>query len=123
VSPGVGVRSVLGHHGLDREISRFYERRAWEANATCPLPDMEAIVRAEVIEENDDQLVALIRYVWRDDARDDDDSRLRTGGHVGIGGGHGCRGVGERRFTFDKVGDDLHVVAMSGSQRPTPLGG
>jgi hypothetical protein len=118
VSPGVGFGNVLGYEGLGRDIRRFYDRRAWERNATCPGAEMDAILSARVVEETDERIVALVRYSWRDENRLDD----RGPRAVSIRGGGGrCRGIDERRFTLERLDGDVRVVAMSGPQRPEPL--
>jgi hypothetical protein len=118
VSPGVGFNTVLGYRNLGRDIERFYRQRAWERNATCPMPRIDAILAATVVEETEDEIVALVRYSWRDETRLDNDNR---GGIRGRGGGGRCRGIDERRFTLEKLDGDVRVVAMSGPQRPNPI--
>jgi len=118
VSPGVGFNTVLGYDSLGREIERFYRQRAWERNATCPMPRIDAILSATVIEETEDEIVALVRYSWRDETRLDNDNR---GGIRGRGGGGRCRGIDERRFTLEKLDGDVRVVRMSGPQRREPI--
>ena len=121
VSPGVGVGSVLGYEGLGRQIETFYRQRAWERNATCTLPEIDAILRAEIVEEREDELTILVRYSWRDNARDFDDRGTRAiPGR--IGGGTLCRGIDQRRFTLERVDGGVRVVGMSGPQRPNPIG-
>jgi len=117
---GVGFNTVLGYEGLGRRIETYYGRRAWERNATCTLPRMR-ILRADVLDETDDEIVALVRYSWSDSSRDNADDGLRA---VPGGSGFGrCRGIDERRFTLEKVDGGVVVVAMSGPQRPRPIGG
>ncbi|MFP4125290.1 MAG: hypothetical protein ACLFU0_01400 [Alphaproteobacteria bacterium] len=112
VSPGVGFGNVLGYEGLGNDLRHFYDDRAWERNATCPGARMDAILRARILEETDETIVASIRYSWLDESRLDDDG---FGSGVGAGG---CRGIDERRFTLEKSDGDVRVVAMSGPQRP-----
>jgi hypothetical protein len=122
VSPGVGFNTILGYEGLGWEIRRFYDRRAWERNATCPLARMDAILRAEVVEEAEDELVIAVRYSWRDETRLDDDDLFGPGARFGVGFGAGrCVGIDERLFTLHKVDGDVRVVEMSGPQRPEPI--
>ncbi len=115
---GVGVNTVLGYEGLGRQLEVFYAQRAWERNASCPNPRIDAILRAEVIDETEDELVARVRYSWRDSSRLDGN---RAGVRLGVGAGNRCRGIGERRFTLERAGEGVRVVAMSGSQRPEPI--
>jgi hypothetical protein len=121
VSPGVGYNSVLGYENLASRLRTFYRQRAWERNATCPLPRMDAILSATVIDETEDRIVARVRYSWRDDARLDDDG-FGAGVRFGIGGSGSCRGIDERRFTLEKVNGGVRIVDMSGPQRPNPIG-
>jgi hypothetical protein len=120
VSPGVGFNTVLGYENLGTSIRTYYRQRAWERNATCPLPRMDAILSATVIEETEDRIVARVRYSWRDDARLNDDG-FGAGVRFGIGGSGNCRGIDERRFTLEKVNGGVRIVDMSGPQRPNPF--
>ena len=116
ISPGVGVNSVLGYEGLGRDIRRFYDRRARERFANCPGAEMERILSARVVDETEDEIVARVRYAWRDEIR------LGNGdGRLVPGGGGSCRGIDERRFTLEKFDGDVAVVTMSGAQRARPL--
>jgi hypothetical protein len=116
LSPGVGVNSVVGYEGLGREIRRFYDRRAQERFANCPGAEMERILSARVVDETEDEIVARVRYAWRDE------NRLGNGdGRLVPGGGGSCRGIDERRFTLEKFDGDVAVVAMSGPRRARPL--
>ena len=103
---------ALGYPGLALDIRNFYERHAWERQATCPTPEMRGILRATILEEREDEMVALVRYTWHDPSRNDDGNDLFAFGGVG------CQGIGERRFTFALGGDRPRVVAMTGEQRP-----
>lgn len=115
---GVGFNTVLGYEGLGRQIEVFYAQRAWERNATCPNPRIDTILRAEVIEETEDEIVARVRYSWRDSSRLEGS---RTGVRLGVGAGNRCRGIDQRRFTLERAGEGVRVVAMSGAQRPEPI--
>lgn len=121
VSPGVGFNTVLGYENLGSAMRAYYRQRAWERNATCPLPRMDAILSATVIDETDDEIVTRVRYSWRDDARLDDG--FGAGVRIGIGGSGGFRGIDDRRFTLEKVDGGVRIVDMSGPQRPHPIPG
>ena len=114
----VGVGHVLGFPGLGRQLETFYNARAWERNATCVLPRMTGILRADIVEERRDELSVRVRYSWRDFGRDGN----RRGRAISRGGTT-CQGIDERRFTLERVDDGVRVVAMSGPQRPRPIGG
>ncbi len=118
VSPGVGFNTVLGYENLGRDIRHFYRQRAWERNAACPMPRIDAILSATVIDETEEEIVASVRYSWLDEARLDGDNGAAR---VGVGGGGSCRGIDERRLTLEKRAGDVHIVAMSGPQRPEPI--
>lgn len=110
---GVQVGSLLGYEGLGQQVRSFYARRAWEENAVCNTPEMQAIRSATIVDETDDRIVALIRYTWVDEgANDPSSTRIRRGG------GSSCRGIDERRFTLQKHVDGVRVITMSGPQQP-----
>jgi hypothetical protein len=112
---GVGFGTVLGYEGLQHDIRRYYAARAWERNAVCNTPEIDAILSARVIEETDDRIVAVIRYSWADESKIDDGDGLVT-----FGGAGSCAGIDDRRFTLAKQSDGtVSVVAMSGAQRPS----
>ncbi len=115
--PGVGVGSILGYEGLQRDLARHYASWAWEKNASCNTPRMTRILRADIIDETQEEIVALIRYSWLDESRIES-SRGRTGFPSGRAS---CRGIDERRFTLRKVDDGVRVVDMSGPKRPRPI--
>jgi hypothetical protein len=70
------------------------------------------------MEETDERIVALVRYSWLDENRLEDHG---AGVRVGFGAGN-CRGIDERRFDLEKFDGDVRVAAMSGPQRPNPIG-
>lgn len=100
------------YRGVEFEIESFYERWAWERNATCLRPEM-AIARIRTLEDTPEKLVLAVRYFWEDRAfgRDDEMFPRRSGASW-------CSGFDERIFTLAKHGDGrVSVVAMTGPQR------
>ena len=118
--PPPSSTASLGYPGLERQIVRFYDARAWERNATCTVPEMRRITQVEVVDETEEQVLVRVRYFWRDPTRDGDGAGLVAAPHVGR---NRCEGFDERRFTLERVDDGVRVVAMSGPQRPRPIGG
>lgn len=107
---------LLGYEGLGLQLRRFYENRAWEKNATCTLPQMIAIMDAQVISEDDEELVANVRYLYRSLGQDGRERRR------GFGVGN-CQDFANRRFTIQKISDtEARVLAMSGGQRGYAIG-
>jgi hypothetical protein len=67
---------------------------------------MQAIARAEIVDQDDQGLVVDIRYAWFDETMD-----------AGLGWSE-CRGYANRRFEIDTTGERARVTGMSGEQRP-----
>ncbi len=103
--PGQGL---VGYPQLAEEVRRHYERDAMERSATCVRPLMTGILRAEIVERDDeaDEMTVLVRYAWRDGLSDDDPPFV------------GCNGIAERRFLVDTSGEIARVIGMDGEQRP-----
>ena len=102
--PGQGL---VGYPQLAENVRRHYERNAWERSATCVQPWITGILRAEIVDQpDDDTVVVLVRYAWRDQVSDDDPMFV------------GCAGINERRFLVDTRDPIPHVVSMDGEQRP-----
>jgi hypothetical protein len=110
---------LAGHPGLLQAIGVYYERNAWEENGRCTAPLLEGVTRAEVLAEDEDQLVIRVRYRYRDSIRDR--PRVRSGA---AGLFRECAGFAVRTFTIAKEPEGLVVVGMDGPQRPlaTPTG-
>ena len=107
--PGPGL---AGYSGLQFKTKSYYDRHAWERNASCPTPRMQAIIRTEVVEDTPERLVLNLRYRWRDEGQSD-----KFGVDVTSPLAY-CNGWSERTFTFTKkTGGDLDVAAMTGPQR------
>ena len=96
---------LLGFRGLGNDVRNFYERYAWEQNASCLFPRMQVILLSEVLEEGAETWTVRVRYVW-----------VSSSG-VGMDGGNTCRGTAERDFVIRPAGETATVVAMSGGQR------
>lgn len=96
--------------GLQQRIVSFYDDRAIENGASCPTPQMDTIVHAQVLEDTPAQTVMRLRYHFTDQGQASSSSNGP--------GTNGCDDWGERTFTFAKRSDGhLEVVAMSGAQR------
>jgi hypothetical protein len=105
------IDEQLGQPGIGAAILRFYEAHAWERNAVCTQPTMQAITAVETVRETEDELVVDLRYLFRP----------RFGGEVEDSSGRiYCSDWATRRFTLSRRGGGLTVVAMSGEQRPAP---
>lgn len=101
--------SLAGQPGLAYDVGSFYDGRAMEAQARCPNPRLDGIVRTRVVEDTPERVVMDLRYRWVDDTQS-----------VEVGGGNSlpCQDWGERRFTFARGPDGrLQVVAMDGPQK------
>jgi hypothetical protein len=75
---------------------------------------MRSVTGAQVIDENQQQVVMNIRYYWFDEMNTrDSDSLLAPAPFL-----QRCNGFAERTFTFVKMTDgSLNVRSMSGPQR------
>lgn len=103
---------LAAYRGIEFEIESFYERWAWERNATCLRPEM-SIARIRTLEDTPEKLVLEVRYFWEDRAFGRDEEMFPR-----RGGGSWCSGFDERIFTLAKHGDGrVSVVAMTGPQR------
>jgi hypothetical protein len=91
--------------GAAPQIRAYYERNAWEQNATCTRNLIQAITGADVVEDTPDRLVLAVRYRYEPFNRIQDFGRLS------------CRDWGKRNFTFRKVDGSLQLVGMTGEQR------
>jgi hypothetical protein len=101
---------LAGHEGLQWQVVSYYGGRAMEAQARCPNPQIDGIVRTEVVEETQERLVLDLRYHWVDD--------LRTVDTAAGGGKIVCSGWGERTFSFTKLSNgELAVESMTGPQK------
>ena len=109
---------LAGYPGLQWKVISYYNNRAMERNAACPLPRMDA-VQAKVVDETPTQVVMNVRYHWYDDSQSSDNDIFpsRGGGVLGY-----CNDWGERTFTFTKTSQGgLQVASMTGPQRDRPL--
>jgi hypothetical protein len=105
------IDEQLGQPGIGAAIESYYEAHAWERNAACTLPRIEAIVAVRTVRETEDELVIEVRYRYRPrfgDNMEDMSGRIY------------CADWATRQFTLAKAGGGLSVVAMSGEQRPAP---
>jgi HAMP domain-containing protein len=66
--------SLAGYDGLQFEVISFYDANAMEKNATCPQPRMQAVTRAQVVEETPQRVVMNIKYHFRDEGQADYDN-------------------------------------------------
>lgn len=105
---------LAGYPGLQFQVISFYDTNAIEQNATCTQPRMRSVTGAQVIDENQQQVVMNIRYYWFDEMNTrDSDSLLAPAPFL-----QRCNGFAERTFTFVKMTDgSLQVRSMSGPQR------
>ena len=116
---------LAGYPGLQWKVISYYDNRAMERNAACPLPRMDA-VQAKVVDETPTQVVMNVRYHWFDDSQSSHEGRRFPGmpfPGVGAGGVLGyCNDWGERTFTFTKTSQGgLEVASMTGPQRDRSL--
>ena len=105
---------------LRRDIVWYYERKAWERNATCLQPKM-SITDMRLLEETAERLVFDIRYIYDDPSygRRSNDGLFGGpfGGGLGVPG-NACFGSGERTFVVSKrQGGGYDVASMTGPQR------
>src|SRR5919202_3720780 len=82
--------------GLQQRIISFYDDRAIENGALCPTPQMDTIVRAQVLEDTSAQTIMRLRYHFTDQGQ---------GASSGTPNSSGCDDWGERTFTFAKRSD------------------
>ena len=109
---------LAGYPGLQYKVVSYYDDRAMERNAACPLPHMDA-VQAKVVDESPTQVVMNVRYHWYDDSQSSGSDVFpgRGGGVLGY-----CNDWGERTFTFTKnTQGGLDVASMTGPQRDRSL--
>lgn len=100
--------NLAGHPGLLYDIKLFYERNALEENGRCTRPLLEGVSRAEVLSEDDQQIVLALTYRYRDLMRDE----RRLGRPF-----RECEGFARRTFTVAKTGDGFTVTEMGGPQK------
>jgi hypothetical protein len=101
------VWELAGHPGLLYDVQLYYQRNALEENGRCSSPLLQGVSRAEVLAEDDEQLVIRLTYRYRDAIRDD----RRLGGIF-----RECEGFASRTFTIAKADGELRVVGMDGPQ-------
>lgn len=106
--------ALAGYPGLQFQVVSFYDTNAIEQNATCTQPRMRSVTGAQVIDENQQQVVMNIRYYWFDESNSRFDDNMFFPAPVL----DRCNGFAERTFTFVKMTDgSLQVRSMSGPQR------
>lgn len=105
---------LAGYPGLQFQVVSFYDNNAIEQNATCTQPRMRSVTGAQVIDENQQQVVMNIRYYWFDEM-----NTIRDNGMINPAPFlQRCNGFAERTFTFVKMTDgSLQVRSMTGPQR------
>jgi hypothetical protein len=104
--------TLAGHPGLLYWIRFYYERNALEENGRCTAPLLEGVSRAEVLSEDQDQLVIRLDYRYRDFVRDE--PRAPSGALPFF---RECVGFASRTFTIAKGPEGLRVVGMDGPQK------
>jgi hypothetical protein len=104
--------TLAGHPGLLYWVKFYYERNALEENGRCTAPLLEGVSRAEVLSEDQDQLVVALVYRYRDALRDE--PRAPSGRLPFF---RECTGVASRTFTIATGGDHPTVISMNGSQK------
>lgn len=103
---------LSAYRGLEFAIESYYERHAFERNATCLRPEM-AIASIHTLEDTPERLVLEVNYFWEDRAFGNDSQK-----HPWRGGGSWCSGFDSRVFTLAKRPDgSLSVISMTGPQR------
>jgi hypothetical protein len=107
--------TLAGHPGLLYWIRFYYERNALEENGRCGAPLLEGVSRAEVLSEDQDQLVVRLDYRYRDFVRDE--PRAPSGRLPFF---RECVGFASRTFTIATGGDHPVVTGMDGPQRRRP---
>lgn len=107
-SPSVESAQVGSADAIETAIKRYYSSNASEEHGHCPRPYIDGITGVEVVEDTPEQLVAEVRYFFRDRIRepagDDSDGSVR------------CMGFSERIFTLTRTDEGPTVVDMSGPQ-------
>ena len=105
---------LAGYPGLQFQVISFYDTNAIEQNATCTQPRMRSVTGAQVIDENQQQVIMNIRYYWFDQMNTIyDNGMLNPAPFL-----QRCNGFAERTFTFGKRTDgSLDVIGMTGPQR------
>ena len=101
--------TLAGHPGLLYWVKFYYERNALEENGRCTAPLLEGVSRAEVLSEDQDQLVVALVYRYRDALRDE--PRAPSGRLPFF---RECTGVASRTFTIATGGDRPTVIGMNG---------
>jgi hypothetical protein len=104
--------TLAGHPGALYWVKFYYERNALEENGRCTAPLLEGVSRAEVLSEDQDQLVVALVYRYRDALRDE--SRAPSGALPFF---RECTGVASRTFTIATGGEHPTVTAMNGPQK------
>ena len=113
--------ALAGYPGLQWQAISYYEDRAMERNAACPLPRMDA-VQARMVDETATRVVMNVRYHWHDDSQSSHAARRARGMRFPGGVLGYCNDWGERTFTFTKATQgDLEVASMTGPQRDRSL--
>jgi hypothetical protein len=97
------------YQSVGPQVMSYYNGRAMEMNAACPNPRMDTITASRVVEESPEQVRMDIRYHWTDESRVRD---LGNGGSV-----LQCGDFSTRTFTFERNGNGLTLVDMSGEQK------
>lgn len=101
-----GASSDFGFEaGIEAAIEQHYSGRASERSGRCLHPFIDAITAVEVLEDNE-HLVADVRYFFRDRLRDAGEDQAGTP----------CTGFAERRFTIARTEDGPKVIDMTGEQ-------
>jgi hypothetical protein len=104
--------ALAGYPGLQLQVQNYYDARAWEENATCLAPRMQAVTQTEILEDTPERILMRLRYYYQDDQFGPDDSDFV------VGNPFRCRGFADRTFEFVKRADGTaQVVGMSGPQR------
>ena len=106
---------LAGEPGLLLKVKNYYETRGLEEGGRCAAPLMEGVARTQVLSDNQDEIVVVLSYYYRDWVRDDDYDSRRPWRSMGFM--PECRGFAERTFTIDKGQDGFTVAGMSGPQR------
>ncbi|HET6468799.1 MAG TPA: HAMP domain-containing sensor histidine kinase [Geminicoccaceae bacterium] len=108
---------VAGYRGLQFEIISYYDRWALEENATCTQPRMQAITRADVLEETPERVVLDVRYRYLDEGQRDFDDDVIQFPRFRFGTGS-CSDFSQRTFVIAKTTDGGgQVESMTGPQR------
>jgi hypothetical protein len=94
--------------GAAQQVRRFYERNAFEENATCTTPRIAAIISSRTITDTPEQLVLEVRY------------RFEPFNRTADFGTAACIDWNTRQFTFERSGEALRIVGMTGEQRVSP---